>query len=300
MEYIKVSENVYVMYPLLNSNLVRGAASTVPTTCIAIPDELIFVDCGSYPYLSSQFRSDMEKKFQRRATYLLLTHLHWDHFLAMGAFKDIKIVAPELGIPQFNNFINTINNTEDHLWRVSLLIEDDEIIKIVKNAEFFIPNILVKEEIRIGSKENEVIFCVVGGHSIDSSYVYYPHDRVLCSGDNLLECFAQIPGTPEHTLKILSQWESLNIKKIIPGHGAIINKDYLIKVKSYYEDLVSVLENLIDNNISRKKILNHPDLPIYFARNDPNWSESSRQGLNWIEVVIQNWYRYLKRIHRNK
>ena len=78
------------------------------------------------------------------------------------------------------------------------------------------------------------------------------------------------------------------------------NKDYLIKVKSYYEDLVSVLENLIDNNISRKKILNHPDLPIYFARNDPNWSESSRQGLNWIEVVIQNWYRYLKRIHRNK
>ena len=46
MEYIKVSENVYMMYPLHNSNLSRSASNTVPTTCIALPDELIFVDCG--------------------------------------------------------------------------------------------------------------------------------------------------------------------------------------------------------------------------------------------------------------
>ena len=297
MEYIKVSENVYVMYPHHKSNLPMIASNTVPTTCIALPDELIFVDCGSYPDLSSQFRFDMEKKFQRKTNYLILTHLHWDHFLAMKVFKDVDIVAPELGIPEFNNFITMINKTEEDKWDSLFLIDDDDVIKIVKEAEFHTPNILVKEELKIGSHDNKIIYRVIGGHSIDSSHVYFPSERVLCAGDNLLECFPQLPGAPEKTLEIYSYWESLDINKIIPGHGYPIDKKYLLNVETYFKDLISALKQLIIKNISRREILNHPDLPNYFAKNDPNWSESSRPDLNWLELVIQGWYRYLKRTH---
>jgi glyoxylase-like metal-dependent hydrolase (beta-lactamase superfamily II) len=296
MEYLKVSENVFVMYPLQNSNLLKSASATVPTTCMALPDELIFVDCGSFPDLSSQFRVDMEKKFQRKTTHLLLTHLHWDHFLAMEVFDDVNIVAPELGIPEFNNFTTMIDKTEEDKWGSLFLIDDDKIIKIVKEVKLSPPRILVKKELRIGSTENEVIFRVIGGHSIDSAYIYYPKERVLCAGDNLIECFSQLPGTPEETLKIYSQWESLAIDKVIPGHGNIITKEYLLKVKSYFEDLVSVLKNLIASNIPRREIFNHPSLPRYFARNQPNWAESSRPGMKWIEMTTKSWYRYLKRL----
>ena len=132
MEYLKVSNNVNVMYPLQNSNLIKSASKTVPTTCIKLPDELIFVDCGSYPDLSSQFRLDMEKKFQRKTTYLLLTHLHWDHFLAMDVFKDVNIVAPELGMPEFNNFLTMINEIEEDKWGSLFLIDDDKVIETIK------------------------------------------------------------------------------------------------------------------------------------------------------------------------
>jgi glyoxylase-like metal-dependent hydrolase (beta-lactamase superfamily II) len=283
------------MYPFQDGNSLKSAPNTVPTTCIALPYELIFVDCGSYPNLSLKFRLDMEKKFQRETTHLLLTHLHWDHFLAIDVFKDVKIVAPELGIPEFKNFKNTISNTEEDKWSSLFLIDEDEIIKTVKQAELKIPNVLVKEELRIGSGDNEIIFRVIGGHSIDSAYIYFPSDKILCSGDNLIECFAQLPGIPQDTLRIFSHWETLDIEKVIPGHGNVVSKNYLLKVKSYFEELISTLKKLIANNIPRREIFTHPSLPKYFALNQPDWTESSTPDMKWIEMTIKTWYRLMKK-----
>lgn len=295
MEYLKVSENVYVMYPLQNPNQMMSASNTVSTTCIALPDELIFIDSGSYPYLTSQFRADMEKQFQRKTTHLLLTHLHWDHFLAMDVFEDVSVVASVLGVPGFDNFIHGITNTEEDKWGSVFLIDEEEIIKIVKNAKLKPPNVLVKEELRIGSEENEVIFRVIGGHSVDSAYIYFPSEKVLCTGDNLNECFAQLPGTPKDTLRIFSHWESLDINKIIPGHGNVIDKDYLLNVGSYFKQMISILKNLINNNVPRREIFNHPSLPKYFALNKPNWTEGPKPDMKWINTTTKSWYRNLKR-----
>jgi glyoxylase-like metal-dependent hydrolase (beta-lactamase superfamily II) len=294
MEYSKVSENVYVMHPIRISNPQKSVTNTVPTTCIAHPEGLIFIDCGAYPDLSSRFRLDMETKFQRKTTYLILTHLHWDHFLAMEVFRDVNILASELGIHEFNNFINTLDKLEEEKWAAILLIDEEEIIDIVKSAKLFPPNILVKEELKIGPTGSEVIFKIIGGHSIDSAYIYIPSERILCAGDNLIECFAQLPGTPAKTLEIYSHWESLDIDKIIPGHGNVTDKDYLLKIKSYFEDLISALKNLVEIKTPRKEIFNHPSLPIYFGKNQPNWSESSRPDMKWIEMTTKSWYRYLK------
>ncbi|MFW9942337.1 MAG: MBL fold metallo-hydrolase [Candidatus Thorarchaeota archaeon] len=294
MEYSKISDNIYIMHPTQGINPQKSAINTVPTTCIANPDGLIFVDCGVYPNLSSKFRLDMETKFQRKTTHLLLTHLHWDHFLAMESFKDVDIIASESGINEFNNFINIIDTLEEDKWASLLLINEEEIISIVKKVKLFPPNTLIKEELIIGSPGNEVIFRIIGGHSIDSAYIYIPSEKVLCAGDNLIECYAQLPGTPEKTIEIYTHWASLAIDKIIPGHGNVVDKNYLLKVKTYFEDLVSALKNLIKNKIPRKEIFSHHTLPIYFAKNLPNWTEGSKPNMKWIEMTIKGWYRYLK------
>jgi len=140
-----------------------------------------------------------------------------------------------------------------------------------------------------------VIFQVIGGHSIDSAYIYFPSEKVLCTGDNLIECFAQLPGVPEDTLRIFSHWQTLDIEKVIPGHGNIVNKEYLLNVKSYFEELNSTLKNLIDNNTPRREVFNHPSLPKYFARNQPNWTESSKPDMKWIDMTLKSWYRYIKK-----
>ncbi|MHA1932822.1 MAG: MBL fold metallo-hydrolase [Promethearchaeota archaeon] len=295
MAYIQVSENVFVMPSSRASNPLKNAPQTVTSTCIALPNELVFVDCSPYPELSLKFRLDMEEKFARKTSHLLLTHTHWDHILSMQVFKDVDTVSSETGINELNNFLNTLNNTEEDKWSGLFLIEEQEIVDIFKTVKLSPPNVLVKKEFRIGKEPYELIFRVLGGHSNDSASIYFPFEKVLCAGDNLIECFAQLPGTPSETLEIYRYWESLDIEKIVPGHGNIVDKNYLVKIKHYFENLYSALEILIDQRIPRKKILDHPSLPKYFAESQLGWTESGNSDMKWLEMTIKSWYRHLKR-----
>jgi glyoxylase-like metal-dependent hydrolase (beta-lactamase superfamily II) len=85
----------------------------------------------------------------------------------------------------------------------------------------------VAKSLVIGSKGNEVLFQVAGGHSPDSAYIYYPLDQVLCTGDN-----AQVFTNGKVVLDLYQFWESLDVKNIIPGHGFVVDKNYLINIRT--------------------------------------------------------------------
>ena len=80
-------------------------------TCLATNGGLYFVDCGLNTELALRFRQDMEKKFHKKTLALLVTHPHFDHFLGMGAFSDVQVVAAKPG---------------ESLWKRQLAIEFNE------------------------------------------------------------------------------------------------------------------------------------------------------------------------------
>jgi glyoxylase-like metal-dependent hydrolase (beta-lactamase superfamily II) len=292
--YNEISDNVVVMYPSKPRNPMNDAPQTVPTTCIALPNELIFVDCGIYPELAAKFRTDMEKKYQRKCSHLFLTHTHWDHIMAMEVFEDTNVVASESGIEDLKNFITNIKNTEHDKWPTLLNTEDKEVLNIMKTVELFLPNTGVKKELIFELKEHEIIYRVIGGHSMDSAYVFVPSERIICIGDNLIECYAQLPGNPSEAIHIHKHLESLDFEYAIPGHGKVVKKDFVLAVKSYFENLISALEKLIEQKVPRKEIVNHPSIPQYFGKNRLDWTEGCFPNSNWIEMTIRSWYRSLK------
>ncbi|MFX1477333.1 MAG: hypothetical protein ACFFCI_04305 [Promethearchaeota archaeon] len=90
--YNEISDNVVVMYPSKPRIPMNDTPQTVPTTCIALPNELIFIDCGVYPDLALNFREDMEKVYQKKCSHLFLTNSHWDHMMAMEVFEDTNLL----------------------------------------------------------------------------------------------------------------------------------------------------------------------------------------------------------------
>ena len=62
-------------------------------TCIALDEGLVFVDASLSTAVAGQFRKDMEARFERKTIALILTHGHLDHFLGMGAFADVEVIA---------------------------------------------------------------------------------------------------------------------------------------------------------------------------------------------------------------
>ena len=237
----------------------------------------------------------METKFQRKTSHLLLTHTHWDHIIAMEAFKDVNIVASELGIKGIENSMNMIKNKGIKEIEQTFDVAEN-LAEIMTNVNLFIPNIIVKDtKFRIESDGKELIFKIVGGHSPDSAFVYVPSEKIICTGDNLLECFAQIPGNPYETLSIFDHWESLDINKIIPGHGKVIEKEYLSKVRTYFKDLISALENLCTQGASIKEIISHSSIPEYFGKSQSNWMEVLPGRAGIIKIYTRSWCRFIKK-----
>lgn len=140
-----------------------------------------------------------------------------------------------------------------------------------------------------------MIFKKIGGHSPDSAFVYSPSEKVLCIGDNLQECYAQLPGNPDETSIIFDELKSLDIKIIVPGHGRFVGPAYFDKVVNYFKNVITFLKRAIADKITLRNILQHPELPEYFGRTQDNWTEGLKPDSKWIENTIRSWYRYIKR-----
>lgn len=251
-DYIEVTAKVIMAKHAYGSNI----------TCLVTAEGLYFVDCGMNTGLASQFRLDMEKKFNKKTLALLVTHAHIDHFLGMGAFSDVDVVAAESG---------------ENLWKKQLAIEfREEKIQAytrifpkfrdsINTAKPFMPKSMFKDLKVFGQGEDQLIFTNTGGHTSCSSSVFFPTQGVLVAGD--LVQVDQYPyfGDPstdmDKWLATFKKWQIMPIEKICPGHGRVVGKDYIKLMENYFLSLISKLKAFKKQKLSVNKIIRHPDLP---------------------------------------
>jgi len=302
MPYFEVTENVVVANATNGKrNKINDASQTIVLSCLALPDKLVFVDCGVYLEIAEKFRKDMEKKFQRKASHLLLTHTHWDHILAMKIFKDVDIAVSKKGLASLKRNLEGYLSPEELDEYAEQYAEEDSVLADdIRKAELFLPNISVKDELRINSGEHEVIFKVVGNHTSGSAHVYYPQEKTLITGDNVLECYPQLLNSNTETMDLLRSWEELTIEHVIPGHGKPVTKEYITKIRLYYEELIAFLKDQLKKKASLKEVLKNPDLPNYFGTNQSDWYYACRPKANWLIASIEGWYKFLKKQEKKK
>jgi len=291
-KYIKVTENIYTTPATrLEFRSDLRPAHTSMMTCIALPRELVFIDCGMNKKFAAQFREDMETHFGRKTSYLILDHMHDDHYMAMDVFKDVEVIAPEIGVKSFEVDLKSPDEDYEQMLEdtAKLYSDDEDIAKTIKDAELFVPTKLVKEKLTIGPEGNEILIELVGGHSKDSMYVYFEKDEVLCAGDNIVTCYAQYVFDTK-IIDTYKHWESMSIKHVIAGHGSVVKTEYIEKVRKYFEELLIKLKELKNKNLSAEEVAAHPDLPVYFASKEDFWEEGRKEHTGWINYITKYWY----------
>jgi glyoxylase-like metal-dependent hydrolase (beta-lactamase superfamily II) len=165
---------------------------------------------------------------------------------------------------------------------------------LIINAKLFLPNKSVKYELIIGPKNHELLFKVIGGHTPGSSIIYSEAEKTLCAGDNLLECYPQLQHEFNNPIPIFNVLEKFDAEHYIPGHGKVVTKDYVQKIKKYFMDLEKFLKDSISKKYSIDKVLKHPQLPAYFAQDSIGWKPSCRPKDNWLDYMVMDWYDELK------
>jgi len=245
MRYDQVTENVTLLKMNQGSNII----------CIALDNELVFIDSGLNTIIARDFRREMEKKYERKASMLILTHGHIDHFLGMGAFSDCRIIAAEAGKKRFERFVY-LEFTEEILDNMSRVFPSIKVAVAI--AKLSMPNIWVKER-KIYGKNQELVFQIIGGHSSCSSTIYYAPDKILIVGDLIQADVYPYFGEPDTDMSkwigALKEWEAEDFQFILPGHGGVLSKNYIPKVRIFFEKLIEELANFKSEGVTEDDLV---------------------------------------------
>jgi glyoxylase-like metal-dependent hydrolase (beta-lactamase superfamily II) len=264
-EYVNVAPSVVMALNPNGSNL----------TCIALDDGLVFVDSGLDTEVAAEFRKAMEQQFDRPTKYLILTHGHLDHILAMGAFDDVGVVAAAAEKPLFERqlAIEFDEKTTAAYTQIFPTFAD-----VIGSARPFAPTVWVEQGWAFGSRDSHIFFATTGGHTTGSSYVYFPAERVLVTGDLVQVDKHPYFGDPTTDLprwiKALKDWYAMNPAKICPGHGRVVERGYLQLEWEFFENLILTMRQLKIENVPIEEAVNDPNIPTGYWDEDlpePGW-----------------------------
>ncbi len=276
MMYQEISESVVFLPRANGSNL----------ACIALEDELVFFDAGLHTKVAAEFRKQMEEKYQRKTGALILTHGHIDHFFGMGAFADVKVIAAKEAEANIKRFVDAEITEEilDNLERFFATIKEAG-----KDAKLFMPNQWFDGKAVYG-KNDELAFTVIGGHSGCSSTIYFEKEGAIVTGDLMQVERYPYFGEPDTDLvkwiNAIKSWQEMNVKAIIPGHGRVVDADYLSGVRSYFEEMLTVVKKLKKEKVPEEEVANHPEIPTGY------WPKESIKPPSY-DYSIVNLYRKL-------
>jgi glyoxylase-like metal-dependent hydrolase (beta-lactamase superfamily II) len=278
LSYIDVSESVV----MLENEKVHGSN----IACLATNDGLVFVDCGLFTEIAAEFRKDMEAKFKKKTIALLLTHAHTDHFFGMGAFADVPVVAAAAERPLFEQQLSIdFQSRVEGYKRIFPLFD-----QALKTAKPFTPTKWFEEEITFGTGKNQVIIRRTGGHTAGCSYALMTSQGVLAAGDNVqvdyFPYFGDQTGDMTIWIETLKQWEDMDLQRICPGHGRVVDETYITVVREYYEELVAALRKLKSDGVPIREAVFHPELPAGY------WPEGLEKP-GWFDPAVAGLYRSL-------
>lgn len=250
MDYIQVADLVTIAVNEYGSNLV----------CLELENELVFVDAGLLTSYTAEFREAMEDKTGKKASTLILSHAHIDHFFGMGAFSDCDVMAAESSKPRLERFVN-LEYTEE-------VIRDRERVfpefrEAVGQAELRMPTTLIKDTQTVGC--GKIVFKVEGGHSLCSSSIHYISKKLLVAGDLVQAERYPYFGEPDtdigQWIRALEAWETSDITHVLPGHGPVVTREYLKDIRLFFQGLLLTVKQLMESGLAMEDVLYHPDLP---------------------------------------
>jgi len=209
---------------------------------IALNNFIVVIDPMYYPSQGKKFREYLENKHNLPVKYLFITHYHGDHVFGMSAFKGVEVIGTNC---LSDNLQQRIQNhwTQEALNKWKIL--NPEIADEIDAVELWLPDTTFEDTFLIKDGDLTLELHRSGGHTGCSAYAYFPEEEILFAGDEIAAkewpYISDETGNPDDYVSALEKMISLEIDKVIPGHGPIVGKDHL---KEYLE-FISELKKLV-------------------------------------------------------
>jgi glyoxylase-like metal-dependent hydrolase (beta-lactamase superfamily II) len=218
----------------------------------------LVVDSTISSKTAKAFRRSLQSQVETPLRKLVLTHYHSDHTLGIPGFKDCEIIAAE----PYRKLRRARKYQPTRSFESSLVLRDGDLsVELVR----------------------------AGGHTDDSTYVYFPQEKTLFSGDLIFArtfFYAGDPTfNPEVWLAALNSFLSMEIDIVVPGHGPVCDKEEVSTYAAFFKEVSATVEKLVADGVKKQEVIEHAGFPEFH--------NEYRTGLR--ELALGNWYEFYKR-----
>lgn len=245
---------------------------------ICLSNYVAVVDSGMYPAVAENFRSYIEKTTGKPVTSLILTHYHGDHVFGSQVFKDCRIISSrslyermrEVALSDWTreSLEETAKTRPDTYGKLDL-----DVLEITYPTELFDTHHTLEDD---GFK---IMMKKVCGHTAGSSYVYFPHDRVIFAGDLIFAHTFPWGGDPtvdpDDWIEALREFQKMSVEKIIPGHGPVCDLREVQIYLNYFEEVVRTIKELISEGRNREEVVGFEGYPEFYPSANPEWRKNT-------------------------
>ena len=222
-----IAENIYAYVDTQNSS--KDNSFGANAGIIIGKDGIVVVDTLISAKEAKRFIRDIRTISQKPIRYVVNTHYHLDHVFGNSEFTKLGAVV----IAQENDKRAMMSSAKDTLKNIKdygLTPED----MMGTTPAYPVLAYGDRMTIDIGDQQIELIHARPS-HTDGDTLVYLPEKKVLFAGDILFTNYHPFlgEGNIEEWAKELDDIKSMDVEKIIPGHGPLSGKKDLDGMKAY-------------------------------------------------------------------
>ncbi len=223
----KVADGVYSYADIKNSSPANSFGANAGI--IIGKDSIVVIDTLVSSKEAKRFIKGIRTISEKPIKYVINTHYHLDHTFGNADFKRLGAVI----ISHTNDSKNLKTHGETALKNAKDygLSEKD-----MKGTRIAYPVLTFNDrmEIDLGDQKIELIY-IMPSHTDGSILVYLPEKKILFAGDILFTNYHPFigDGNIDEWIKTLDYIMTMDVEKIIPGHGPISNKKDIEDMKNY-------------------------------------------------------------------
>lgn len=256
-------------------------------------DDVLIVDSHISPESGRVMLQELKAIADKPVRFLVNTHFHYDHVNGNQAFPpavDIigheftrrKLTGDILERGMFADLVKGLPKQLDDLRARAAAEQDaaaksrlDQQVRVqtafaasLEDLKVTAPNVTVTDRMTLFRGDREIRLLYLGhGHTAGDLVVYLPKERVLCSGDLLVNGLANlIDGFVDEWPAALEKLKPLDFVDVIPGHGEPFKgKERIDWFQEFLRDLWKQASSLHDQNVSAADAARRIDMTAHKA-----------------------------------
>lgn len=256
----QITANIHVEDKFSVPPRYRGANFGFVTTA----EGIVLIDTPMMPTDALKWRDDVAKRGAVR--YIINTHHHIDHTTGNSFFPGVAIshqgvkelfTAPLTKAADSDRIQDAVNSGQGMVGYIRSVVReyDPEGALLLENYERKAPSITFSERLNLYVGQHTFELIHLPGHTESHIGVYIPQERVLFAGDNFTNATqpSLAQSVPLEWVTSLEKIESLDIDRVIPGHGEVCDKAEIRRFRVFIQTCIDLVKKAAREGMSREE-----------------------------------------------